>query len=98
MDIAALIARRREKHGLSQTELADLAQTSQGQISRIERGEISPSFAMVEKLFEAMGDQISIDLKEKASAPSKTDKIDLLYNPPIIRKNISGKTSTTRGK
>lgn len=86
MKIAALIARQREKHGLSQTELADLAQTSQGQISRIERGEISPSFAMVAKIFEAMGDEIIIELKEITPVPDKSDNLDLLFNPPMLRK------------
>ena len=58
LDAGQLVRTRRKHYGLEQTELARLAGTSQGQISRIERGEVSPTVRTLEKLLVAMGDQL----------------------------------------
>lgn len=58
LDAGLLLRQRRKHYGLEQTELAKLAGTSQGQISRIERGQVSPTIRTMEKLLAAMGDQL----------------------------------------
>jgi transcriptional regulator with XRE-family HTH domain len=50
MSPGELIKRRRQRHGLSQRILALRAGTDQAAISRIERGDISPSVETVERL------------------------------------------------
>jgi transcriptional regulator with XRE-family HTH domain len=50
----------RQRHGLSQATLARRARTTQKQVSRIERGEISPSVATVARLLQAMGMRLEL--------------------------------------
>jgi transcriptional regulator with XRE-family HTH domain len=51
----------RARHGLSQTQLAYRAGTSQQAISRIERGGVSPSIAFLERLAVACGEDLVLD-------------------------------------
>jgi transcriptional regulator with XRE-family HTH domain len=50
----------RARHGLDQRALARRAGTTQAQVSRIERGAISPSVATLERLMEAMGERLEV--------------------------------------
>lgn len=61
MDTGELIRRSRKRHGLSQRRLALRAGTDQAAISRIERGETSPTIETLERLMEAMGERLSLD-------------------------------------
>ena len=58
MDAGTLVAELRERHGLSQRALAVRASTSQAWISRVERGEVSPSIASLERVLGAMGERL----------------------------------------
>lgn len=60
MGAAALIRKTRERHGLNQEALARRAGTSQGQISKIERGVVSPSISTVERLLGVMGERLEL--------------------------------------
>jgi len=60
MDAAELIRTTRRRHGISQHSLALRAGTDQAAISRIERGEVSPSLETVERLLTAMGEQMRV--------------------------------------
>jgi transcriptional regulator with XRE-family HTH domain len=60
MNPGELVAEIRRRHGLDQRTLARRARTSQGQISRIERGEISPTVATLERLLASMGEQLQL--------------------------------------
>jgi hypothetical protein len=60
VETGGLIRRTRERHGLSQKRLALRAGTDQAAISRIERGETSPSLETIERLMAAMGERLSI--------------------------------------
>lgn len=53
--IARQVVELREKHHLTQVELAEKAGIPQAQISRIERGVISPTSATLAKIAEALG-------------------------------------------
>ena len=50
----------RRRHGVDQRTLARLAGTSQTQVSRIERGRVSPSVAMLDRLLAALGEQLEL--------------------------------------
>ena len=56
MDGGRVIRNARERHGVSQRGLAVRAQTSQGYISQVERGEVSPSVEAVGRLLACLGE------------------------------------------
>lgn len=60
MDVGELIKRTRKSHRVSQRSLAIRAGTDQAAISRIERGEVSPSIETVERLLAAMGEGLRL--------------------------------------
>lgn len=53
-DIAMQVIELREKHGLSQAELAQRCGIDQGDISRIERGATSPTARTLQRIAEAL--------------------------------------------
>ena len=53
-DIAMQVIELREKHGLSQSELAQRCGIDQGDISRIERGATSPTARTLQRIAEAL--------------------------------------------
>jgi transcriptional regulator with XRE-family HTH domain len=59
-DPGALVREARERHGVSQATLARRAGTTQKQVSRIERGEISPSISTVARLLAAVGERLEL--------------------------------------
>jgi len=63
MQVGETIKKARERHGLSQRTLALRAGTDQAAISRIERGEISPSLETVERLLAAVGERLALEPK-----------------------------------
>jgi transcriptional regulator with XRE-family HTH domain len=63
MQIGETIRQTRRRHGLSQRVLALRAGTDQAAVSRIERGEISPSVETVERLLAAMGEKLDVGSK-----------------------------------
>lgn len=54
MDFGARLAEVRKSQGLSQSQLADLVETSQSAISQIEVGDRNPSFEMIRELAQAL--------------------------------------------
>lgn len=60
VSVADLIRGSRKRHGISQRSLAVRAGTDQAAISRIERGEVSPSIETVERLLAAMGEHLQL--------------------------------------
>lgn len=78
MDAADLIRRARKRHGLSQRTLALRAATDQAAISRIERGQVSPSVETVERLLAAMGEGLRLE-----SEPLERD-----YDPLHMRATL----------
>jgi transcriptional regulator with XRE-family HTH domain len=59
-DAGTLIRDARGRRGISQETLARRARTTQKQISRIERGEISPSVSTLSRLLAAMGERLEL--------------------------------------
>lgn len=60
MDAAELIRTTRRRHGLSQQRLARRVGTRQSAISRLERGEISPTVETLDLLLNAMGERLEL--------------------------------------
>jgi uncharacterized protein len=60
VDASELIRSTRVRHGLSQQRLAHRAGTRQSAISRLERGDISPTVETVELLLNAMGERLEL--------------------------------------
>lgn len=60
MDAGELIRRTRTDRGLSQTELAIRAGTTQTAISRLERGQRSPTVQTLRRLLVVMGEDLAL--------------------------------------
>ena len=85
----SLIRERRLAHGLTQAQLALRAGTTQAAVSRLERGELSPSFATVENLLFVMGDGLEL---APAPLPIEQDAAhlaDLRARPPAERLELA---------
>jgi len=59
-DPGRLIRERRLAHGLTQARLAVRAGTTQAALSRLERGELSPSVTTVEHLLACLGETLEL--------------------------------------
>ncbi len=57
-DIAVQIIELRERHGLTQGELAERCGIDQGDISRIERGSTSPTARTLQRIAEALDSDV----------------------------------------
>jgi ribosome-binding protein aMBF1 (putative translation factor) len=53
-DVAVQLIELREKHGLTQAQLAERCGMDQGDISRIERGSTSPTSRTLQRIAEAL--------------------------------------------
>ena len=60
MTAAELVRETRRRHGIDQRSLARRCRTSQTHISRIERGEVSPSVGTLDRILEAMGERLEL--------------------------------------
>lgn len=60
METGELVRRTRERNRLSQRRLALRAGTDQAAISRIERGETSPTIETLERLLKVMGERLAL--------------------------------------
>lgn len=60
--IGVLLAETRSELNITQKELAKLSQVDQGDISKIEKGVGNPTIAKINKLFKALGKNISLTL------------------------------------
>src|SRR2546423_6025799 len=62
-DFGSRLGSARERRGLDQATLARRAATTQTYVSRIERGEVSPSERTMQRLLHAMGLQLVIETR-----------------------------------
>lgn len=63
MNAGQLLREARDRHGLTQRQLAIRARTSQAAISRIERGLVSPTIETLEKLLAMMNEELVLDAR-----------------------------------
>lgn len=71
------IRERRLANQLDQKTLAKRAGTSPSQVSRIERGAISPSIDTVERLLAAMDEELTLSARKKPEHSSSS----ILFSP-----------------
>lgn len=70
MDAATIVRRVRALAGINRKELAQLAEVSTSTISRIERGELDPTWGTLSRILDATGYRISGDSLVSAGDPS----------------------------
>jgi transcriptional regulator with XRE-family HTH domain len=63
MTAGQLLREARERHGLTQKQLAIRARTSQAAISRIERGLVSPTVETLEKLLAMVNEELVLEAR-----------------------------------
>jgi uncharacterized protein len=69
-DPALLVRTAREGAGLSARDLAARAGVSASTVTRIERGEINPTLAMLERLLDASGNQLVVTVEPQPLRPT----------------------------
>jgi transcriptional regulator with XRE-family HTH domain len=67
-----LLRDARRRHGLWQRRLALRAGASQAWISRVEKGEVSPSVASLERLLMVMGERLSMQVERAGDEDDRT--------------------------
>ena len=63
MGVGEVLRATRERHGLSQARLARRIGGDRGHISRVERGEVSPTFEWLERALAAMGEELVLGVR-----------------------------------
>ena len=64
-ELASKLIALRKKLGLSQRDLARAAGLKQPHIARIERGDVSPTWATTSRIFAAVGAELEVIYKRK---------------------------------
>lgn len=78
MTAGAALRQARARHGLTQAGLAARARTSQAAISRIERDVVSPTVETLARLFDLVGEELTL-----AAEP-----IDYGHDRTLLRRNL----------
>jgi transcriptional regulator with XRE-family HTH domain len=63
MTVGELLRSTRERHGLTQARLARRIGSDRAYISRVEAGEMSPTFDWVRRAMGAMGEELVLDVQ-----------------------------------
>ena len=79
MTAGELLRATRRGHGLTQSQLAIRARTSQAAISRIERDLVSPSVSTLAELLRLMNEELVLEARE----------IDWGHDVTLVRANLS---------
>lgn len=62
-EIGSVIRERRKLLGITQPELADMAQVSLNTLYKLERGEANPSVKILNQLAEVLGLELNLGIK-----------------------------------
>ena len=95
-DAGALIRDARARHGISQETLARRASTTQKQVSRIERGDISPSIATVARLLAAMGERLVLSAEPGPRDNRSDDELRADYEQLTASERIAQTAALSR--
>jgi len=93
-----LIRQTRRRHGLSQRSLALRAGTDQAAVSRIERGEVSPSVETVERLLAAMGETLQLGSVPFESHHDPVHLVAMRERTPAERLALAGSWNRLAGR
>jgi transcriptional regulator with XRE-family HTH domain len=80
-----LLRAARNRHGVSQKRLAMRAGTTQSAISRIERDRVSPSIATLRELLYLLGEDLTIEAKQRNTGIDTTLIDEQLRRSPTER-------------
>jgi transcriptional regulator with XRE-family HTH domain len=81
-----LLRRARERHGVTQAELAKRAGTTQSAISRIEKDRVSPTVATLRGLLALIGEKLSLEASQ-APAGAPEPEPDARLFAEFVRRN-----------
>lgn len=84
-----VIRQRRIAHGLTQAALALRAGTSQAALSRLERGDISPTFATIQRLLFVLGETARLVVTPLEGDHDTAHLADLLARAPEERLELA---------
>jgi ribosome-binding protein aMBF1 (putative translation factor) len=71
--VGSAVRAARRRAGVSQSELAERAGTSQPSIARLEKGQVSPTVITLDRIARALGTDLVIDFEpQPGSRPSAT--------------------------
>lgn len=80
-----LLREARERHGVSQKQLAMRASTTQSAISRIERDRVSPSVGTLRELLYLLGEDLTLGVEERDFGIDRTLNAERLKHSPSER-------------
>jgi transcriptional regulator with XRE-family HTH domain len=86
MTSGELIRDARRRHGLSQRRLALRSGAGQAWISRVERGEVSPSIESLERLLLVMGESLSLQTERLEGDDEDRTWADIHGERPIAER------------
>ncbi|MGI8460758.1 MAG: helix-turn-helix domain-containing protein [Solirubrobacterales bacterium] len=89
MDSGELLRNARKRHGLTQGRLAFRTGAGQAAISRIERGEVSPSEATLSRLMAAMGEEVELGTRPMERSYDPAHLRSLRERPPAERLQLA---------
>jgi transcriptional regulator with XRE-family HTH domain len=89
VDPGQIIRRRRVANGLTQQQLALRAGTTQAAVSRLEHGELSPTFETFERLLAAMGEEADVEVRRAHGDYDPTRLRSLRARPPEERLSLA---------
>lgn len=85
MNPGEVIRERRLANGLTQRQLAIRAGSTQAAISRLERGEISPTFETFDRLLQVIGEEARVVVSRTDSNCDRAREASLRARPPAER-------------
>lgn len=88
-DAGTLIRSRRRAHRLTQAQLARRAGTTQAALSRLERGELSPTLATLGRLLGALGEELEISTRRPELDVDLAHLRDLRRRTPAERLELA---------
>ncbi len=88
-DPGPVLRERRLVHGLSQEQLARRAGTTQAAISRIERGDVSPTFATLRSLLGALGEVPELVVRRAEGSHDPRHLADMAARSPERRLELA---------
>lgn len=95
MEAAAIIKKIRAMSGITRKELAQLADVSPSTISRIERGEMDPTWGTMQKVFSATGYQLN-GASVVSSGDTSAIQAANIYLEPILKRALAPMAETFR--